>query len=104
MRRSRLVPAILALAATAFAAPPAHAAPGNCVAVMPGKPACSVQSAGGAFEITCVFSTSHCVAEIDGYPYHVPSGYYGHGTVPYGTVLGVTVHGTAGVATITTTN
>lgn len=103
MSRARLVPLVFAVAAVTVGAPPANAAPGNCVAVQPGRPSCSVQSAGGAYEITC-FVAEYCVASVDGSLYYLPAGEFGYGSVPYGTVLGVTVYGEAGVATVTTSN
>ncbi|HVF05855.1 MAG TPA: hypothetical protein VNA20_13515 [Frankiaceae bacterium] len=104
MTRARLVPLVIALAASAFAAPSASAAPGNCVAAQPGKPYCSVQTAGGAFEISCIFATSHCVAYIDGSTYRTESGWGWTGYAPYGTYLGISVHGTAGLGTVNTSN
>ena len=101
MIRARFVPFALAVAGAAVTAPPAVAAPGDCVAVAPARPSCSVQSAGGAFQISCVATTGYCWAQVDGYGEYLPSGTSTGGWVPYGTVLAVTVYG-AGAALLTT--
>lgn len=91
----------LAVAAAAFTAAPAAAAPGDCVAVSPGRPSCSVQSAGSAFEVRCVVTTDHCTMWVDGSSEYLGTGYASGGWVSYGTVIRVTVYGT-GVAVLTT--
>lgn len=100
--RPVLVPLALTAAVVAFAAP-AGAAPGNCVAVAPARPTCSVQSAGGDFRVDCIVAVDFCYAEVDGWGYYLDSAEGMGWWVPYGTVIWVGVAG-IGVATVTTTN
>ena len=101
MNRTRPFTLALAVAAAAFTASPATAAPGDCAAVAPAKPSCSVQTSGGGFRVTCVVTTDHCTVSVDGYSDYLVSGETTTGWEPYGTVIRVTVYG-AGVAVLTT--